>query len=73
MTLSQWDKEVRPHLHFIESGAAMAARHARLLPAKPDFETIAESELAEARTILQNALEQIVKAQAVYQSKTADA
>lgn len=73
MTLSQWDKDVRPHLHLIEAGAEMAARHVRMLPVRPNFESIAESDLAEARTVLQNALARIIAAQATFQSKPEDA
>jgi len=73
MTLFEYDQHVKPHLHFIEAGCEMAARHAGLLPARPDFESLAEIELAEVRKVLHNALEQIITAQAMYQSKKADA
>jgi hypothetical protein len=72
MTLADWDREVRPHLHFIESGAAMAARHARLLSVKPGFETIAETELSQAEEVLRNALTQISGAKALYHAKPSE-
>jgi hypothetical protein len=69
MTLADFDINVKPHLHFIEAGAAMAARHASLLPCKPDFATIAEHELAEARGVLARALADIAQAQQIYAGK----
>lgn len=69
MTLQDWDTKVRPHLNFIRSGAEMAARHARQLPLRPAFESKAQDELAEARTVLETALQKIIAAQAVYESK----
>lgn len=72
-TLSDWDCRVRPHLHGIEAGAEMAARHARALPFKPGFETKAEDELAQARRVLESSLALIVAAQEMYQSKEVEA
>ena len=69
MTLADWDTKVRPHLNFIRSGAEMAARHARQLPLRPAFETKAQDELAEARAVLEAALQQIVTAQVEYEAK----
>lgn len=69
MTLFDWDREVRPHLHFIEAGANMVARHASLLPCKPYFETIAEDELAKSRAVLEAALQNIIAAQQTYENK----
>jgi hypothetical protein len=57
------------YLTGIELGARIMSRNARLLPSRPDFETNAEAELARARTVLAEALENVVKAQAAYQSK----
>jgi hypothetical protein len=51
------------YLTGIEMGARIMTRNARLLPARPDFETNAEAELARARTVLADALEAVVKAQ----------
>lgn len=69
MTLFDFDVTVKPHLHFIEAGANMAARHAVMLPCKPYFETFAEEELAKARAVLEAALQNIVEAQATYEHK----
>ena len=69
MTLSEWDDKVRPHLHFIESGAEMAARHASKLPCRAQWATIAEDELIAARTVLENALRDIIAAQQQCETK----
>lgn len=69
MTLSEYDLRVKPHLNLIEAGAEMAARHARSLPFKPGFTTKAQDELAETRTVLENALANIIAAQAIYSNK----
>ena len=66
MTLAEWEQKVSPHLQFIEAGASMAARHARQLVMRPDFESLAEDELRKTREVLQAALAQIVIAQAAY-------
>jgi hypothetical protein len=71
MPLSVWDREVSPHLQFIESGSQMAARHARMLAGKPAFLTMAEHELEQARSVLAAALERIEQAQTEYQNKEA--
>lgn len=72
MELSDWDREVSSHLQFIEHGASMAARRAKLLPFKPSFETKAQDELANARKVLEEALANIIAAQAIYSSKTTE-
>jgi hypothetical protein len=72
MPLAEWDQRVAPHLQFIISGAQMAARHARMLPVRPGFQSYAEDELASCRRVLADALEEIVKAQAEYQRKPRD-
>lgn len=72
MVLSEWDKNVRPHLNFISAGADMAARHASQLPIKPDFRTAAQDDLAEARAILETALQNIIGAQAQYENRPSE-
>ncbi len=47
----------------------MAARHARALKIRPNFETKAEAQLQETRKVLAAALAEIDAAQAVYNSK----
>lgn len=69
MTLEEYDAKVKPHLNFIRTGAEMAARHARALPVKPGFETLAEIDLAETRAVLTAALAEITTAQAIYAGK----
>lgn len=69
MTLADWDETVGKNLKFIEAGAEMAARHARMLLCKPDFETKAQEELAMARKVLESALGSIIAAEAVYENK----
>lgn len=69
MTLTDWDSEVSSHLQFIEHGASMAARRAKQLPFKPGFETKAQDELANARKVLEQALADIIAAQAIYSNK----
>lgn len=69
MTLEEYDRSVKPHLNFIRSGAEMAARHARALPVKPNFETAAQLDLIEAKNVLVAALADIEAAQATYASK----
>lgn len=72
MTLSDWEQKVSPHLQFIEAGAAMAARHAKALPLRPDFESLAEDELRKVREVLQSALSQVIVAQAAYRETPAE-
>lgn len=69
MTLFDWDQKVKPHLDFIEAGASMAARHAAMLPCKPSFDSKAQGELAKCRSVLETALQNIIAAQAIYNSK----
>jgi hypothetical protein len=73
MSLEEYDRNIAPHLHFIEAGAAMAERHARALLQKPGFETIAEDELSKIRETLQSALTKIVIAQNAYRDAPAEA
>jgi hypothetical protein len=72
MPLADWEAKVRPHLAFIEAGAAMAARHAKALERRPGFESFAEDELSKAREVLQRALSNVIVAQAAYQETPAE-
>lgn len=65
--LADWEASVRPHLDFIEAGAAMAARHAKALERRPGFESRAADELRKTREALQRALSNVIVAQAAYQ------
>lgn len=69
MTLEDYDKEVRPHLNFIQAGAEMAARHARALAVRPSFETKAEDQLHEARKVLESALASVIDAEVAFENK----
>lgn len=69
MTLEEWDKSVGHHLHLIEAGAEMAARHADQLLVRPDWETLAQDELARTERVLENALRTVRAARASYGSK----
>ena len=66
MTLEKWDTEIKPHLGFIEAGSDMAARHARALMLRPEWETIAQDQLAQARQVLESALAKIKLSVAMY-------
>ena len=66
MNLAEWNEKISPHLNFIEAGAQMAARHARQLVMRPDFESLAEDELRKTREVLQAALSKVIIAQADY-------
>lgn len=61
------------YLDGIEMGARIMIRNALSLPRRPDFETRAEDQLARARKVLAEALENVVRAQAEYQRKPVDA
>jgi hypothetical protein len=69
MTLEEWDISVGHHLHMIEAGAEMASRHADRLLSRPNWETLAEGELARTETVLENALRAVRAARASYGSK----
>ena len=73
MTLEDWDRTVGPRLQLIEAGAAMAARHARKLPVRSCFESLAENELRLAREALESSLALIILAQNTYMAKPVDA
>lgn len=61
------------YLNGIEMGARIMMRNALSLPRRPDFETRAEDQLAQARKVLTDALENVVRAQAEYERKSVDA
>jgi len=65
--------DYRAYLNGVELGARMIARNVHLMPRRPDFETNAEVELSNARQVLTEALESVIKAQGAYQLKPADA
>jgi hypothetical protein len=69
MPLAEWDYKIARHLHGIESGAELCARHAGQLVFQPDFTTLALDELDRAEIVLKHALTQIRKAKQAYQEK----
>lgn len=63
MDLQEWDLRVGPYLRELRTHASWISQHglalgvaARNLPIAPDFETMAEDELAKAEQVLANAL-----------------
>jgi hypothetical protein len=76
MTLSQWDKEIAPHLQEIESYAKLTGANSRMLtsairtlPARPDWETRAAFELAATERELMAALATVRAARKLYADK----
>ena len=69
MTLEEWDNTTGKNLRFIEAGAEMAARHAKMMAVRPAFDTKAEDELAITRKVLETALANIKGAQETMKSK----
>jgi hypothetical protein len=57
------------HLQMIEAGAEMTARHAGRLFERPDWETLAEDELAKAEKVLADALLRVRAARELYRRK----
>jgi hypothetical protein len=69
MSLDVWDAKVRPFLERISGGADIVARNSDRLMAMPDFETLAENDLAKAEASLITALLKIKHARAVLEHK----
>jgi hypothetical protein len=72
MSLFDWDTKVRPHLHYIQTGAELCARHALQLTCKPDFAALACHELILCRAVLEAALRDVTGALAEYDRKPAE-
>lgn len=66
MRLDQWRAEIGENLKYIEAGAELAARRAKMLPTIPEWETLAEAELAKSRKVLETALNKIIAAQQAF-------
>jgi len=64
--LSEWSLSITPYLDGIRMGANMAARNARMLVARPSFETMAQDDLQKAREAVKAALATIEAAEAAY-------
>jgi hypothetical protein len=69
MHIDDWRQQISKPLQFIEIGAEMAARHARMLPGRPGWETKAEADLIATRKVLEDALANVIAAQAAYVEK----
>lgn len=67
ISMEEWSFSITPYLEGIRMGANMAARNARMLVARPNFETLAEDDLQKAREAVTSALAAIEAAQAAYQ------
>lgn len=65
----QWWETVGNHLDKIGAGAEMCSRHAAALPCRPNFRTLAESDLKRCETVLRRSLIEVRRAQAVYRWK----
>lgn len=61
--------DYRSYLSGIELGARQAARNAKMLPARPEFETNAEAELDHAFRTLAAALDEIITARKALKGK----
>jgi hypothetical protein len=68
-TLEQWDATIRPHLLGIRDGVDICMRHTSHLVYRPDFETLAEEDLAKLEKFFTLALRKIQKARALYEDK----
>jgi hypothetical protein len=73
MTLDEWDKAIGHHLHMIEAGGEMAARHADQLLARPDWKTLTEIRLEQTEMVLSNALRAVRAARQAIAEKEIDA
>ncbi len=69
MSLDVWDAKVRPFLERISGGADIVARNTDRLMAMPDFETLAEGDLARAEASLITALLKVKHAREVLEHK----
>lgn len=69
MSISTYDATIAPHLTAAREYAYRASREISRLPARPDFFTLAQDELEQARIALEAALETIKHAQSLYEAK----
>ena len=56
LTMEEWDAQMGHHLEFIKAGAEMVWRHTKALNMRPEFQTMAESQIDDAMTLLVKAL-----------------
>ena len=69
MTITDYDRSIAPHLTAAREYAYRAGREISRLPARPDFFTLAQDELEQARIALEAALETVKAAQAEFEAK----
>ena len=69
MNISAYDATIKPHLTAATEYAYRARREVNRLPARPNFFSLTEDELADTRATLERALEDVKAAQAEYAAK----
>jgi hypothetical protein len=72
MSITDYDRSIKPHLTAAHEYAYRAKREIERLPARPDFFTLTQDELEEARKALVSALATIIAAQSLYDIKPID-
>lgn len=72
MTITEYDRAIKPHLAAAQEYAYRARREINRLPARPNFFSLTEDELADTRATLERALEDVKAAQTEYQTKSID-
>jgi hypothetical protein len=72
MSITDYDRTIKPHLHAAQEYAYRARREINRLPARPNFFSLTEDELADTRATLERALEEVKTAQADYLNKPID-
>lgn len=69
MQLTEWEEKVKPHLHGIQNGAEMCARHVGQLVYKPVFDTLAFEDIEKLERLLSMALDKVRAAKRAYREK----
>ena len=73
MTITDYDRNIKPHLTAAHEYAYRTTREINRLPARPAFFTLAQEELEQARATVEATLQTIIAAQAAYESKPIEA
>lgn len=73
MSLAEWDEKIAPHLHAIENGAEMAARHVGHLVRQPAFATLAYDEMEKLERMLMLTLDRVRAAKRAFRELPPDA
>lgn len=69
MSITDYDRTIKPHLVAAQEYVYRARREINRLPARPDFFTLTQDDLVHARKSLEDALETVKAAQAEYEAK----